>query len=330
MEASMEQLNQIMKEANFWVSRVILTAAELDIFTLLDEGPSTSSALAHRIGSTPRATDRLLNSLVALDFLEKHEDLFSLSAKGEFLSSRHPQTGLPSILHYSGLWQSWSQLTSVVKEGKPAERDRTEMDQAQRKAFIGAMDVAGRDLSVRLADTFDASRFKRFLDIGGASGTYIIAFLRKNPHMTGVLFDLPQVIPIARERMEAEGFTNRIDLIAGDYNEDALPSGCDLALLSAIIHQNSLAENHSLFKKIFETLDPGGVLLIRDFIMDSSRTTPKGGALFALNMLVNTAGGDTYTFAEVSETLQKAGFINVELLQGQNQQDDLVRVEKTR
>ena len=170
MEASMEQLNQIMKEVHFWTSRIVLTAAELDIFTLLDEGPLTSSALAHRIDSDPRSTDRLLNSLVALDFLEKREDLFSLSAKGKLLSSRHPQTILPSILHFSGLWQSWSQLTSVVKEGKPAKRAGTEMDQAHRKAFIGAMDVAGRDLSIRLADAFDASRFKRFLDIGGASG----------------------------------------------------------------------------------------------------------------------------------------------------------------
>ena len=325
----MEQLNQIMKEIHFWTSRIVLTAAELDIFTLLDEGPLTSSALAHRIDSDPRSTDRLLNSLVALDFLEKREDLFSLSAKGKLLSSRHPQTILPSILHFSGLWQSWSQLTSVVKEGKPAKRAGTEMDQAHRKAFIGAMDVAGRDLSIRLADAFDASRFKRFLDIGGASGTYTVAFLRKNPHMTAVLFDLPPVIIIARERMEAERLMDRVVLTAGDYNKDALPSGCDLALLSAVIHQNSLAENHNLFAKIFAALDPGGVLLIRDHIMDSSRTTPEGGALFALNMLVNTAAGDTYTFAEVSETLQKVGFINVKLLRGEdNHQNDLVRAQK--
>jgi SAM-dependent methyltransferase len=328
MEASMEQLSQIMKEATFWTSRVILTAAELDVFTLLDGGPLTSSALAHRTGSDPRATDRLLNSLVALDYLEKREDLFSLSAKGMFLSSQHPQTILPSILHHSALWQSWSQLTSVVKEGKPAKRMKTEMDQDHRKAFIGAMDVAGRDLSIRLTDAFDATRFKRFLDIGGASGTYTIAFLRKNLQMTAVLFDLPPVIAIARERIEAEGLTNRVDLAGGDYNVDALPSGCDLALLSAVIHQNSLEENYSLFTKIFAALDPGGVLLIRDFIMDSSRTTPKKGALFALNMLINTAGGDTYTFTEVSETLQKAGFINVELIRGGDQQDDIVQAQK--
>jgi SAM-dependent methyltransferase len=324
----MEKLNQIMQEVHFWTSRIILTAAELDIFTLLDEGPLTSSALAHRTGCDPRATDRLLNSLVALAFLEKREDSYSLSEKGKPLSSRHPQTILPSILHYDVLWQSWSQLTSVVREGKPAKQAGTEMDQAHRKAFIGAMDVVGRDLSIRLADAFDASHYKHFLDIGGASGTYTIAFLRKNPHMTAVLFDLPPVIPIARERMKAEGLTDRVVLATGDYNVDALPFGCDLAFLSAIIHQNSLAENHNLYAKIFAALDPGGVLLIRDFIMDSSRTTPKSGALFALNMLVNTNTGDTYTFTEVSETLLKVGFINVKLLQRGEQQDDLVSAEK--
>jgi SAM-dependent methyltransferase len=326
----MEQLNQIMKEVHFWTSRVILTAAELDIFTLLDEGPSTSSELARRINSNARATDRLLNSLVALDFLEKQVNYFSLSAKGRFLSSRHPQTILPSALYFSGLWQSWSQLTSVVKTGEPVKRVEAEMDEARIKTFIGAMDVVGRKLSIQLAEAFDASRFKRFLDIGGASGTYTVAFLRKHPQMTAVLFDLPPVIPIARERMEAEGLTNRVDLAAGDYNKDAIPSGCDLALLSAIIHSNSLAENQNLFAKSFAALDPGGVLLIRDFIMDPSRTTPITGTLFALNMLVNTAAGDTYTFTEVSEVLQKVGFIKVELLQQGEEQNDLISAEKPR
>ena len=119
------------------------------------------------------------------------------------------------------------------------------------------MDVAGRDLSIRLADAFDASRFKR-LDIGGASGTYTIAFLRKNPQMTAVLFDLPPVIPIARERMEAEGLTNRVDLATGDYNEDAIPSGCAVPPpFRDYSSEQPRRELQSLWK-IFAALDPAG------------------------------------------------------------------------
>ncbi len=324
----MEAREQIMREANFWTSRLMLTAAELDVFTHLDGEALTASQLAGRIGADPRATDRLLDALAALDFLKKDGDFFDLSASGRLLSSRHPETMLPMLLHFAGLWQSWGQLTTVVREGKPARRPGADMDEAARKAFIGAMDAAGRGLSATIAGAFDATRFRRLLDIGGASGTYTRAFLQKNAHMTGVLFDLPPVIPIARERMEAEGLMERVVLVAGDYNKDALPGGCDLALLFAIIHQNSPAENLALFTKIYGVLESGGVLLIRDFIMDSSRTAPKTGTLFALNMLVNTPGGDTYTFAEISEALQKAGFGHIELLRGSGQQDDLVKAEK--
>ncbi len=324
----MEARERIMGEANFWTSRVMLTAAELDVFTHLDEGALTAPQVAGRIGCDPRATGRLLNALAALDLLEKQGDLFSLSAHGRLLSSRHPETMLPMLLHFNGLWHAWGQLTEVIREGKPAGRAGTEPDGSARRAFIGAMDAASRDLSIKIADAFDGTRFRRLLDIGGASGTYTRAFLRKNAHMSGVLFDLPPVIPIAREKMEAEGLLERVALVAGDYNKDALPEGCDLALLFAIIHQNSPAQNLDLFSKIYRVLEPGGVLLIRDFIMDSSRTTPGSGTLFAINMLVNTPAGDTYTFDEISATLRDAGFVNIELLRGGGGQDDLVKAEK--
>ena len=97
-------------------------------------------------------------------------------------------------------------------------------------------------------------------------------------------------------------------LVSGDFYADELPSGCDLALLSAIIHQNDPARNVELYEKVFRALRPGGSLLIRDFVMDASHTRPAGGALFAVNMLVGTSGGSTYSFDEISAGLEKAGF----------------------
>jgi predicted transcriptional regulator len=111
----MEQRFQIMKGVDFWTSRVILTGAELDVFTYLDGEPLTAEEVAAHAGANPRGTDRLLDALAALGLLEKQESLFSLSPSGKFLSSRHPETMLPAVLHYSGLWQSWSQLTTVVR-----------------------------------------------------------------------------------------------------------------------------------------------------------------------------------------------------------------------
>jgi ubiquinone/menaquinone biosynthesis C-methylase UbiE len=216
-----------------------------------------------------------------------------------------------------------------VRKGTNQEKKPgAHFDEQGRKAFIGAMHVAGRGLSMQIAAAYDLSRFSRLLDIGGGSGTYTIAFLKKNPDLRAVLFDLPAVIAMAEERISAEGLRDRVELAPGDFYEDELPKGCDLALLSAIIHQNSSQENIQLYRKILRALEPGGTILIRDHIMDESRTTPPAGAMFALNMLVNTPSGDTYTFREIKETLEEAGFRDVKWARTGERMDGLVEARK--
>jgi SAM-dependent methyltransferase len=313
----------------FLKSRVILTAATLDVFTLLDGKPATARQVAGRLRLESRGTTRLLDCLVTLGVLEKGSEGYSLTPSGEVFSSHHPDTILPMVLHLNSLWDSWSGLTETVRKGKnPRRAVIRERDTKSLKAFIGAMHVVGKGLAAEIASSFEAGRFSRLLDIGGGSGTYTIAFLRRDPKMTAVLFDLKQVISMARDRLRAEGLLKRVRLAAGDFYRDELPLGCDLALLSAIIHQNSPAENLALFRKVRRALEPGGAILIRDHIMDESRTKPPAGALFALNMLVNTDGGDTYTFAEVRRGLERAGFVDVRLVRTGERMDCLVEARK--
>jgi hypothetical protein len=129
-----------------------------------------------------------------------------------------------------------------------------------------------------------------------------------------ILFDLPEVIPLARERLTQCGVAERVDLVAGDFYVDPLPRGVDLVWMSAIIHQNSPDENRALYRRAAEALESGGRLLIRDIVMEPSRTAPPAGALFAVNMLVATAGGGTYTLAEIRDGLHSAGFEDVQLI----------------
>lgn len=313
----------------FTRSRVILTAAELNLFTFLEDFPSTAHEIAEKFALDLRATTRLLDALVAIDLLTKENNRYSLTPKGAPLSSKHPETVLPMVQHLLYLWDSWSHLTDTIRQGtnphrKPGMQPGTE----SQKAFIGAMHVVGRELSQIIADAYDLRPFQRLLDVGGASGTYTIAFLRKNPDMKAVLFDLESVIPLAEERLRKEGLLDRVTLVAGDFYHDPLPYGCDLALVSAIIHQNSPEENLDLYRKVFDALEPGGKILIRDHIMEEDRSRPPAGALFALNMLVNTSGGDTYTFAEIREGLQKAGFTDVRLVRTGERMDGLVEARK--
>ncbi len=137
------------------------------------------------------------------------------------------------------------------------------------------------------------------------------------------------VIPIAREHIKAAGLAQRVDLVPGDFKLDhALPSGVDLVWVGAIVHMNSPAENRALFKKVHTALTEGGKILIRDVVMEDSHTEPADGAMFAINMLVNTAGGGTFTFAELENDLQAAGFSNVVLLHRGEFMDSVVQASK--
>jgi SAM-dependent methyltransferase len=313
----------------FLKGRVILTAAELDLFTRLEKERSTAEDLAKGLECDRRCLTRLLDCLVALQLLSKHNGIYQNTERGALLSSEHLETELPMVLHLSGLWESWGGLTETVKTGtNPKRKSVTERGKDSLKAFIGAMHVVGRTLSQEIADSYNLAPFRRLLDIGGATGTYTIAFLEKNPEMTAVLFDLPDVIRWAEERLGAEGLLERVECVAGDFYKDELPPGCDLVLLSAIIHQNSPEQNLALYQKIHRAILPGGTVLIRDHVMDPARTRPPQGTLFALNMLVNTEGGDTYTFDEIKEILEEAGFGEVKLVREGEHMDCLVEAKR--
>ncbi len=310
----------------FMTSRAILTAAELDVFTRLEHKPCSAKQLASELQVEERALSRLLDALVSRDLLQKEGGSYQPTAQGKLLSSDHPESVLPMVMHLSSLWDSWSRLTDTVRQGvNPKLQPVTEQDQQTCEAFIGAMHVVGRDLAREIAADIDLSPYTRLLDIGGASGTYTIALLNQAPWMQAILFDLPGVMHMAEHRLSQEGFRDRVQLVSGDFYQDPLPAGCDLALLSAIIHQNSPQQNLELYRKVHQALEPGGAILIRDHIMSEDRLQPPAGALFALNMLVNTQGGDTYTFSDVQAGLEQAGFRQVELLRSGESMDCVLR-----
>lgn len=313
----------------FMKSRVILTAAELDLFTNLDDRPQTAADLAQEHGLDTRATTRILDSLSSMELLAKTDNIYRVTDKGIFLSAHHPETILPMVLHMTHLWHAWSGLTEVATNGPGKQPDSgLKFSEKEWKSFVSAMHVAARALSKEIADSYDASGFNRLLDVGAASGTYTISFLHKNPQLMAIVFDLEDVIPMAKERIKEEQLFHRVEFIAGDFYEEDLPKGCDLALLSAIIHQNSPEENLKLYGKVFRALEKGGTILIRDHIMSEDRTKPPAGALFAVNMLVNTRGGDTYTFQDVKDGLENSGFREVQLLRTGQKMDCLVEAKK--
>jgi len=310
---------------------VITAAADLDLFTALGPASLTAAQLAARIQADPRATEILLDALAALELLAKRGNTYEVPPDvAELLTEGAPANILPAVRHHGNCLRRWAQLARVVQTGRPAPREPSVRGQAgDCESFIGAMNNFTQSLAPRIVERLMPLRFQRLLDIGGASGTWTIAFLRAVPDSTAVLFDLPEVVPLARARLTRAGLADRVTLVAGDYNTDALPGGADFAWLSAIVHQNSRAQNRDLYAKIHAALVAGGTLVIRDVVMEPSKTQPPAGALFAVNMLVGTEGGGTFTFEEFKADLASAGFADVELLYQDPGMDSLVRAKKT-
>lgn len=309
---------------------ILAAAAELDIFTALDNRPTTATCLAAKLGTDARATAVLLDALAALDLLEKQEDTYSVPAEvAEILSEQSPENVLSGVRHLGNCLRRWAQLAQVTKTGTAAQRVPSMRGQeADTAAFIGAMHNFCAPITEEVIERLRPLTFRHLLDIGGASGTWTIAFLRAAPDAKATLFDLPEVIPLARKRIAEAGLSNRVDLVAGDFYEDDLPGGADLAWVSAITHQNSRRQNRALFAKVHAALKQDGIIAIRDIVMNDSRTTPAAGALFAVNMLVGTKAGGTYTFDEFEQDLLHAGFTNVTLIHHDKRMNSLIRAEK--
>jgi hypothetical protein len=309
----------------FVEARVVLTGAELDLFTLLAREGLTAEQVTGRLQGDRRRMTALLDALAAMELLQKDEGVYRcVPPVAEALSADSPTSVLPMLLHSAHMWQRWSLLTDIVRGEEPSAGSVALGDDEGLEAFIGAMHAIGAARAPEIVAAVAPGEARALLDVGGASGTYTEAFLRACPTMRATIFDLPPVIEIARKRLARTGLLDRLALVAGDFYEDRLPGGHDLVLLSAIIHQNSPEQNEALYRKCLDALERGGRIVIRDYVLSPDRTRPRSGALFAINMLVATSGGGCYTFEEIRAGLEAAGFERVRQLREDQQMDGLV------
>ena len=292
---------------------VLAAAADLDLFSALVDAPLSAAQLAPKLQCDLRGLAILLDALVALRLLQKAGDKYALPPGLEdFLTPHGSRSMLAMAQHQGTCLRKWAQLSCVVKTGQPAEAiPGVRGEVGDQEAFIGAMDNVSAPNADKVIRAVQPLQFRHLLDIGGASGTWTIAFLRACPSAEATLFDLPHVLPMAQRRLAAAGLDQRAKLVGGNFTCDALPRGADLAWVSAIVHQNSRAQNRALFAKVFAALTPGGRIAIRDILMQEDRTAPVAGALFAVNMLAATEGGGTFTFAELREDLAAEGFAEI-------------------
>ncbi|MDP6379837.1 MAG: methyltransferase [Phycisphaerae bacterium] len=258
-------MEEVLAMAGSYQSASVLTAAvALDLFTALAEKPAAAESLAAGLGTDTRATAILLDALTAMGFLKKQDNTYAVVPSAAKLLAG-AGSALAMVRHQANCLERWARLAEVVKNGRPAEGIEGILGNADNlAAFIGAMHDISEPVAAKLIAELGPPDFSRLLDVGGASGTWTIAFLEAAPKAAATLFDLPDVIPLAKKRLADAGMAERVRLVAGDYNTDALPRGADLAWVSAIVHQNSRPQNRALFAKVLAALGNGGCTMIRD------------------------------------------------------------------
>jgi len=297
----------------FRASRVLLTAFELKIFTVLDKHMMTPEEVSQKLNTDTRATDRLMNALCGMGILKKVKGKFynsDLSSK--YLVENKPEF-MGNLYHTNHLWNTWSFLTESVKQGSSFKGDQNKKEKDNWvEAFIGAMHYRGVNQGKILSMMIDLTNVKKMLDVGGGSAAFSMEIVKKNPSIKATVLDLPHVIPLTKKYVSEAGLLNNFNFIEGDYLTKDFGSDYDLILLSAIIHINSYEQNKMLIKKCADALNKNGMIVISDFIMNDDRTQPVHGALFSINMLVGTTNGDTYTEKEMREWFESAGSSKIE------------------
>jgi predicted O-methyltransferase YrrM len=254
-----------------------------------------------------------MNAVAAVGLLRKEGDKFTNAEAAARYLVKGKAEYMAGLAHTINLWDSWSTLTEAVRAGTSVfERPAGEAAERRTEAFIAAMHGGGSARAERLVATLDLAGVERVLDVGGASGAYATAFVRARDGITATVFDLPHVTPLTRRYLEEAGLSDKIDVAEGDAVTGELPAGYDLVWMSHLLHSNSPAENEALIANGAAALKAGGRLVVQDFVVDEGRIGPPQAVIFALNMLVNTPAGDTYTEAEIRGWMEAAGLGGVE------------------
>jgi acetylserotonin N-methyltransferase len=305
----------------FRLSKTMFAAVSLGIFDALEDGPKSLAELARLLDLNPDALERLLDACVGLQLLGRRGDAYqNAPVASTYLCKRSPRR-LTGYIGYSNdvMWKLWANLEGAIREGThrwqetfgwdgPIFSHFFRTDDALREFLMG-MHGYGLISSPQVVAAFDLGRFRRLVDLGGATGHLAIAACERYPNLRAVVFDLPGAVPLAREIISASSVSDRVDVAAGDFFTDPLPEA-DLFALGRILHDWSESKVLDLMRRVFERLPSGGALLIAEKLLDEDKRGPRWAQMQNLNMLTCTEGKER-TLSEYEAQLKQVGFSEV-------------------
>lgn len=292
---------------DYWRTCALHAGVKLDIFTHIGDECLSAIEITDRIEGNLRGVTMLLNALTAMNLLVHQDKGYANTPAGKtFLSTDSNHYLGYLIIHHHYLMESWSQLDKAVKTGKPLRARSSQSDAARRESFLMGMFNIAMKVAPIVAAAIDLSNRHHLLDLGGGPGTYAIHFCKANPQLRATVYDLPETRPFAEKTIAKFGLAGRIVFAEGNYLRENIPGTYDIALLSHILHAEGPEDCCKLIRKAVSVLQPGGLIMIHEFILDDTMDSPLHPALFALNMLLGTPAGRSYSEAQIMDMLAEA------------------------
>jgi len=302
----------------FWNAKTLLSAVELGVFTTLAEGRADLPTLSQKLGLHERSARDFLDALVAMKLLERSDGVYANTAETDFFLDRRKPSYVGGILEMANarLYPSWGALTEALRTGQRQSENKEAddlfaalyADPKRLRGFLAAMSGISAAPAKAIAEKFPWKDYSSFVDVGAAQGMVPATLARAHPHLAGAGFDLPAVQPVFEEFIAAQGLSDRVRFLAGDFFRDALPKA-DVIVMGHILHDWDLAQKRALLAKAHAALPKGGALVVYDAVIDDDRRENAFGLLMSLNMLIETPGGFDYTGAECQGWMRDAGFV---------------------
>ncbi|MDT7650783.1 MAG: hypothetical protein QOI36_2189 [Pseudonocardiales bacterium] len=312
----------------FWASKTLLSAVELQLFTHLGVDSMSGEEIRERLGLHPRGTYDFLDTLVALQFLERDGDgsdgRYRNTAETAAFLNRQSPTYIGGILEMRNArsYQFWGSLTEALQSGKPQNEikqtgrpmfDELYSDPARLEQFMNAMAGISLGNCQVLADRFDFSKYKTVCDVGGATGQLCTILARRHPHLRCTTLDLPVVAPIAEKTIATAGLSDRVATASVDFFVDALP-GADVITMGMVLHDWNLDQKMHLIRSAYDALPDGGALIVIENLIDDARRENAFGLMMSLNMLIEFGDAFGFTGSDLAGWCREAGFREVEIL----------------
>jgi predicted O-methyltransferase YrrM len=296
----------------YWSTCALHAGVKLDVFTAIGESPATLDELVDRVGAPARGLAMLLDGLAAMDLLKKTGNRYEAAAGvRKHLSKESPDYLGYMILHHHHLMESWARLDQSVKSGRPTAVRASRDDPVRRESFLMGMLNSATQTAPKIVPSLDLEGRRHLVDVGGGPGTYAIHMCQANPGLRATVFDLPTTRPFAEQTIERFGLSDRIDFVEGDFIEQDIPGSYDVAWLSHVLHAEGPDGCKTILDRAVAALEPGGMIMVHEFILRDTMDGPLFPALFAMNMLLRSQSGQSYSESQIADMLIAAGAKNI-------------------